>query len=128
MKVVVGGLKWAMGDGSAALRTISAASSASTLSGDAMTGLLAATDRTMACLSRRVVASAGPGLRLNEWVDDRAIDGATIFEHACKLRLEGTVSKRKGLRYRSGRSDDWLKSKNPDSPAVRREAEEEWAR
>ena len=75
-----------------------------------------------------MVASAGPGLRLNEWVDDRAIDGATIFEHACKLGLEGTVSKRKGLRYRSGRSDDWLKSKNPDSPAVQREAEEEWAR
>jgi hypothetical protein len=28
--------------------------------------------------------------------------------------------------YRSGRSPDWLKMKNSDAPAVRREAEEEW--
>jgi hypothetical protein len=26
----------------------------------------------------------------------------------------------------SGRSPDWLKMKNPDAPAVKREAEEEW--
>jgi ATP-dependent DNA ligase len=32
----------------------------------------------------------------------------------CKLRLEGIVSKRKHSRYRSGRSPDWIKSKNPD--------------
>jgi hypothetical protein len=31
-----------------------------------------------------------------------------------------------GSRYRSGRSKDWLKLKNPDAPAVKREAEEEW--
>jgi hypothetical protein len=36
------------------------------------------------------------------------------------------VSKRLGSRYRSGRSLDWLKFKNPDAPAVRREGEEEW--
>ena len=29
-------------------------------------------------------------------------------------------------RYRSGRSPDWLKFKNPAAPAVRREAEEDW--
>ena len=38
------------------------------------------------------------------------------------------VSKRKGSRYSAGRSPDWLKSKNPESPAVRREAEEDWGR
>jgi hypothetical protein len=27
----------------------------------------------------------------------------------------------------SGRSKDWLKFKNPDAPAVKREVEEEWA-
>jgi hypothetical protein len=26
------------------------------------------------------------------------------------------------------RSPDWLKMKNPDAPAVKREAEEEWGR
>jgi hypothetical protein len=30
--------------------------------------------------------------------------------------------------YRSGRSPDWLKMKNPDAPAVKREAEEDWGR
>ena len=34
------------------------------------------------------------------------------------------VSKRLGSRYRSGRSLDWLKFKNPGAPAVKREAEE----
>jgi ATP-dependent DNA ligase len=42
-----------------------------------------------------------------------------------KMRLEGIVSKRPGSRYVSGRSKDWLKFKNPDAPAVRRETEED---
>ena len=36
------------------------------------------------------------------------------------------VSKRKDSPYRSGRSPDWLKMKNADAPAVKREQEEEW--
>jgi ATP-dependent DNA ligase len=40
-------------------------------------------------------------------------DGPTVFAHACKMGLEGIVSKRKDSIYRSGRSPDWLKSKNP---------------
>jgi ATP-dependent DNA ligase len=55
-------------------------------------------------------------------------DGPTVFAHACKMGLEGIVSKRKDSAYRSGRSPDWLKMKNPDAPAVTREAEEDWAR
>ena len=49
-----------------------------------------------------------------------------LFRHACKLGLEGIVSKRKDSTYRSGRSPDWLKMKNPACAAVRREAEEDW--
>ena len=41
--------------------------------------------------------------------------------------LEGK-SKRKDSMYRSGRSPDWLKMKNLDAPAVKREAEEEWGK
>jgi bifunctional non-homologous end joining protein LigD len=41
-----------------------------------------------------------------------------VFEHACKMGLEGIVSKRLGSRYRSGRTSDWLKFKNPAAPAV----------
>jgi bifunctional non-homologous end joining protein LigD len=48
------------------------------------------------------------------------------FRHACKLGLEGIVSKRLGSTYRSGRSRHWIKSKNPKHPAVKRKAEEDW--
>jgi bifunctional non-homologous end joining protein LigD len=42
------------------------------------------------------------------------------------MGLEGIVSKRKDSPYRSGRSPDWLKSKNLACEAVKREAEGEW--
>ena len=48
--------------------------------------------------------------------------------HACKMGLEGIVSKRKDSAYRSGRSPDWLKMKNPACAAVTREAEEDWSK
>ena len=43
-----------------------------------------------------------------------------MFEHVCKLGVEGIVSKRRDLPYRSGRSKCWLKIKNPTAPAVLR--------
>jgi ATP-dependent DNA ligase len=48
-----------------------------------------------------------------------------VFGQACKLGLEGIVSKRLGSVYRSGRSKDCLKFKNPAELAVKREAVEE---
>jgi bifunctional non-homologous end joining protein LigD len=54
-------------------------------------------------------------------------DGAIIYKQACALGCEGVVSKRLGSSYRSGRADCWVKVKNPDAPAVRREAEEDWS-
>ena len=72
-----------------------------------------------------MLAKAGLGLRFNEHIEG---DGPTVFAHACKMRLEGIVSKRKDSAYRSGRSPDWLKMKNADAPAVKREAEEGWGR
>jgi bifunctional non-homologous end joining protein LigD len=66
-----------------------------------------------------------PGLRLNEHL---AHSGELVFRHACAMGLEGIVSKRLGSRYRSGRSTDWLKFKNPAAPAVKREAEEDWGK
>ena len=55
-------------------------------------------------------------------------DGPTVLAHAFKMGLEGIVSKRKNSRYRSGRSPDWLKMKNLDAPAVKREEEEDWGK
>jgi bifunctional non-homologous end joining protein LigD len=70
-----------------------------------------------------MLAKARPGIRFNEHMEG---DGETVFRHACQLGLEGIVSKRLGSRYTSGRSRDWIKMKNPNAPAVKREAEEEW--
>ena len=53
-------------------------------------------------------------------------DGTLVFEQACALGCEGIVSKRLGSPYRSGRSRDWVKVKNPASPAARRLEEEDW--
>jgi bifunctional non-homologous end joining protein LigD len=72
-----------------------------------------------------MLAKAGPGIRFNEHMEG---DGETVFRHACKLGLEGIVSKRKDSPYRSGRSPDWLKMKNSNAPAVKREAEEDWGK
>jgi bifunctional non-homologous end joining protein LigD len=51
--------------------------------------------------------------------------GEVVFQHACRMGLEGIAF---GSRYRSGRSKDWLKFKNPAALAVKREAEEDWRR
>jgi bifunctional non-homologous end joining protein LigD len=43
-----------------------------------------------------------------------------VFDHACRLGLEGIVSKHREHPYRSGRSKNWLKVKNPAAPGVTR--------
>jgi bifunctional non-homologous end joining protein LigD len=73
-----------------------------------------------------LLSRASSGLRFNEHLDEG--DGPLVFAHACKMGLEGIVSKRRDSRYRSGRSSDWIKSKNPNAPAMKREAEEDWGR
>ena len=55
-------------------------------------------------------------------------DGAIVFSLACRLGCEGIVSKLLGSTYRRGRSPLWVKVKNPNAPAVKREAEEDWGR
>jgi bifunctional non-homologous end joining protein LigD len=72
-----------------------------------------------------IVAKTRPGIWFNEHIEG---DGPTVFAHACKLGLEGIVSKRKDSVYRFGRSPDWLKMKNANAPAVKREAEEDWSK
>lgn len=43
--------------------------------------------------------------------DHLAQDGPTVFEHAARIGLEGIISKRLDMPYRSGRVDHWLKIK-----------------
>ena len=56
-----------------------------------------------------------------------AISGPVVFQHACKLGLEGNRLESPGSRYRSGRSPEWLKFKNPEAPVAKREIEEDWS-
>jgi bifunctional non-homologous end joining protein LigD len=69
---------------------------------------------TLASLLRK----AGKGIRLSEHID--GADGEAVFQHACAMGLEGIVAKRRDRPYRSGRSPDWIKVKNPDAPAATR--------
>jgi bifunctional non-homologous end joining protein LigD len=69
---------------------------------------------------KMILAKAWPRPRFNEHMEG---DGETVFRHACKLGLEGIVSKRKDSPYRTGRSLDWLKMKNSACEAVEREEE-----
>ena len=65
----------------------------------------------------KLLRKAKPGIRYSEHLTG---DGAEIFEHACKLGLEGIVSKRLNAPYRSGKVKTWLKTKNPKAAAVLR--------
>jgi bifunctional non-homologous end joining protein LigD len=80
---------------------------------------LEARKRALAKLLRRSHSS----VVVNEYFEG---DGATVFREACLLGCEGIVSKRLGSPYRSGRTAHWIKVKNPNAPAVKREAESEW--
>jgi alpha/beta hydrolase fold len=52
-------------------------------------------------------ARAGRKVQLDEHLE---AEGPLVFDHACQLGLEGIVSKRKGSRYQSGCSRDWVKA------------------
>jgi bifunctional non-homologous end joining protein LigD len=72
-------------------------------------------------LVRLLRTANADGVRLSEHLDG---EGALAFHHACRMGLEGIVAKRRDRPYRSGRSPDWVKIKNPDAPAVTRLLEE----
>jgi bifunctional non-homologous end joining protein LigD len=61
-------------------------------------------------LLQTLVASLAPNasVRFSEHLE---VDGPTMLAHSCRMGLEGIVSKRKDLGYRSGRNDSWLKAK-----------------
>jgi bifunctional non-homologous end joining protein LigD len=69
---------------------------------------------TLASLLRK----AAQGIGLCEHLE--SADGETVFQHACQMGLEGIVAKPRDRPYRSGRSPDWVKVKNPDAPAATR--------
>jgi bifunctional non-homologous end joining protein LigD len=63
-----------------------------------------------AALARLLAGSKrhqGP-IRLSEHLDD---EGSLVLREACRVKLEGIVSKRKDAPYVSGRSESWVKAK-----------------
>ena len=72
------------------------------------------TDLTALPLDRRKDALAGlidrqpDPLRFSESLAER---GSILLQHACKLGLEGIISKIADAPYRSGRGHDWIKTK-----------------
>ena len=51
---------------------------------------------------------AGGAIRYSEHIET---DGQAMLQNACRLGLEGIISKRKDQPYRSGRVKDWFKTK-----------------
>ncbi|WP_439817530.1 DNA ligase D [Zavarzinia sp. CC-PAN008] len=62
-------------------------------------------------LLQDALAKAKGRIRFSEHFEQ---DGQAVLDHACRLSLEGLVSKRRDAPYRSGRSRDWVKSKCAD--------------
>jgi ATP-dependent DNA ligase len=67
-------------------------------------------ERLTRLIDRRLV-----GIVMNDHTD---APGELVFDQACRMGLEGIVSKRLSAPYRSGRSRDWIKVKNPRGPAM----------
>jgi bifunctional non-homologous end joining protein LigD len=63
-------------------------------------------------LLRTYLRNASPALIFSEHMDGKHREA--MFRHACRLGLEGIVSKRVDSRYKSGRCPSWVKVKNPE--------------
>jgi hypothetical protein len=72
-----------------------------------------------------VLRQGRPGLRIKEHLD---YPGDLIFRHACKMASRALCPSVSGPTTDLGGTQDWLKFKNPEAPAVKREAEKAWGR
>jgi len=67
-------------------------------------------------LGKLLLRSRG-GIQYVEYAEGH---GDKLYEAACKLGLEGIVSKKLNAPYRSGPTKSWIKVKNPNAPAATR--------
>src|ERR1700712_957995 len=74
-------------------------------------------------LSRLLARRVG-GIFLSDF--ERGEIGPDLYRHACLMGLEGLVSKLVDRPYRPGRSPNWVKGKNPASPAMLRAMDVVW--
>jgi bifunctional non-homologous end joining protein LigD len=59
-------------------------------------------------LLEKLLPAGDPHLRYSQHFEE---SGALVLEHACRLGLEGVVSKVRNSKYVSGRKGEWVKSK-----------------
>jgi len=69
-----------------------------------------------------LLGDVSDGIALSEHFEGQL--GPAMLRAACAMGLEGIVSKRIDRPYRSGRSPDWIKVKDPDAPAATRVIED----
>ncbi|MGE9009469.1 hypothetical protein ACO2JO_12850 [Leptospira interrogans] len=72
----------------------------------------------------RLLARRVDGIFISDF--ERGEIGPELFRHACLMGLEGLVSKLGDRPYRPGRSPNWVKVKNPASPAMLRAKDASW--
>jgi bifunctional non-homologous end joining protein LigD len=64
----------------------------------------------LAALLKRALSGVKTGETVR-YVEHFATGGEAVLQSACRMNLEGIISKRADAPYRSGRFDDWAKSK-----------------
>jgi bifunctional non-homologous end joining protein LigD len=69
----------------------------------------------------RLLARRPDGIFVNPF--ERGEIGPDLFRAACRMGLEGLVSKRRDRPYQAGRSKHWIKVKNRRHPAMERVTE-----
>ena len=72
-------------------------------------------------LPPRLLARRPDGIFLSDF--EQGEIGPDLFRAACRMGLEGMVSKRRDRPYRGGRQKHWIKVKNRKYPAMDRVSE-----
>jgi bifunctional non-homologous end joining protein LigD len=72
----------------------------------------------------KLLKRAGDGIIYNE--HEVGATGPRLFEQACKMGLEGIISKHRERGYKAGPCRDWIKVTNPKSPAMVRVKDGNW--
>jgi bifunctional non-homologous end joining protein LigD len=65
----------------------------------------------------KLLQNSRPGICYSKHLEG---DGEKIFAYACRVGLEGIVSKQRDAPYRGGRVKSWVVVKNPNAPGIRR--------
>ena len=65
---------------------------------------------------KKLLAARKGKSKLIRYVEHFETGGDAVLQSACRMSLEGIVSKRLDAPYRSGRSESWTKAKVPRRP------------